>query len=106
MSEMQNVWQQAEHNSGSLDEAVRMVRNLRDHLTGGNIEPFGGDKAKPDLPTRVGLLGVLDSQARDILYIKSMVSDLMVFIGEPGAAPVNATTDNIASGVTARQWSR
>lgn len=96
---MQNLWQQAEFNSGSIDEALRLARTLRDHITSGGLTPT--DVAKPEPPARVGLLGVLDRQAGDISVIKSILADLLVFVGESGQAPLSAAEDMYAK--TARR---
>lgn len=86
-NDMQNVWQQAEHNSGALEELERMANNLRDRLTAAP-----GDKsAIQPAPNRVGLLGQLDQQAQTIFGIRDTLAALLDFVGERGVAPVPAT---------------
>ncbi len=106
MSEdMANLWQQAEVNSGALAEVEKMASALRDRLI-----TAPADRASPSTPSRAGLLGVLDSQANDIREVKSVLTALLDYVGERGAAPVPTTGNAInaisgyASSETKRGW--
>lgn len=84
---MQNLWQQAEQNTGALIEAERLSERLRDTL----ISAPGDKMPEPSTPVRAGILGALDAQAGSIARIVDILASMLEYVGERGTASIGGS---------------